>query len=1253
MNEQENQTTILLVEDEALLCMQGKSTLQKYGYKVITAPRGEKAIEIARTTPGIDLILMDVNLGKGRMDGTEAAEIILKERDIPVLFLSSYTQAEVVQKTEKITSYGYVVKDSGETVLIASIKMAFKLHEAHRRLKEREEELRDKEEEYRLLFESASSGVFIAQDGEMKITNPAVVEITGYPANRLTSEPFTSFIHPDDVGMVVDRYNKRLEGKTVKTNYPFRIVTAEGRVKWVDISSTFVLWKGRSATLNYIIDITSRKKAEEFLKESEEKFRLLFENSVDPILMIDGERFVDCNEAAVKIMHCTGKDQLVGTRPSDISPARQPDGRVSSEKEKELIGIALKQGSNHFEWKHRTVDGEEFWADVSLTVIPIQGRQIMYVVWRDITERINAQQKIIESEQSLHGILSSSPNGIGKVRDRVFEWVNDAMCRITGYAFDELKGASTRILYESDDEYERTGETLYREGRADAAFVTKDGIILNVIIQLSPTTSYSYIFTFTDITDRVQSEKEREALERRLSQLIDFLPDPTLAIDSEKRIIVWNRAMESLTGVPAADMMGKGDYAYTIPFYGVARPQTMDLFWVPEHEVAEKYPHITKEDDNYVIETFCPALFKGKGAHVWAKAAPLRDGNGHLVGAIEVVRDMTMYKQATDAIQDQLHFLQQLLDGIPNPVFYKNTQGVYLGCNNAYTVFTGLSKEEMIGKNVYDLFPRGRADIYREAEEGLLKSPGVIDYEISITDRDGMMRHIVHNKASYVGLDGQLAGIVGVIFDITSRRQAEDALKEKEARYHSLSNMLQLMCDNVPDMIWAKDLDKRYIFANKAICRDLLNAADTDEPIGKNDMFFAERERTRHVDNPEWHTFNEICRDTDVITMDAGKQLQFDEHGNVQGKYLFLDVRKTPFIDENGTMIGTVGSARDVTAVKEMEKELKKSEEKYRSIFENAIEGIFQTTPEGQFLTVNTKLARIFGFSSQEEVMEAITDIGRQLYVNPDERDEFIRIIQEKGVVRDFELQMRRKDGSIFWSALNYRSVYDESGKLLYYEGTCEDITDRKLAEEEIQNLLSEKELLLREVHHRIKNNMGVVVSLLSLQSNTLHDPAAVAALEDSGNRVRNMMVLYDKLYRSTDFREISAKEYLTSLIDEIVINFPNRGLVTIEKQIDDVTLDAKTLSPLGMILNELLTNSMKHAFTGRENGKISVSLSFKDNHATLIIQDNGVGIPESIDITASTGFGMQLVGILTEQLEGSMKIERAMGMKFILEFAI
>ncbi|MBL0264254.1 MAG: sensor histidine kinase [Leptospiraceae bacterium] len=162
-------------------------------------------------------------------------------------------------------------------------------------------------------------------------------------------------------------------------------------------------------------------------------------------------------------------------------------------------------------------------------------------------------------------------------------------------------------------------------------------------------------------------------------------------------------------------------------------------------------------------------------------------------------------------------------------------------------------------------------------------------------------------------------------------------------------------------------------------------------------------------------------------------------------------------------------------------------------------------------------------------------------------------------------------------------------------------------------------------------------------------------ALLDAGSRVQSMMVLYDKLYHTTNFQRISIANFIPSLVDEIVINFPNAEVVTIEKNIDDIELDVKRLQTLGIIINELLTNIMKYAFNGKEQGRINISVNLNSttnvNSIFLVVEDNGNSIPESIDFQNSTGFGLMLVGLLTKQLKGNIRIERENGTRVILEF--
>jgi PAS domain S-box-containing protein len=213
------------------------------------------------------------------------------------------------------------------------------------------------------------------------------------------------------------------------------------------------------------------------------------------------------------------------------------------------------------------------------------------------------------------------------------------------------------------------------------------------------------------------------------------------------------------------------------------------------------------------------------------------------------------------------------------------------------------------------------------------------------------------------------------------------------------------------------------------------------------------------------------------------------------------------------------------------------------------------------------------------------------------------------------------------------------------------DITGRKQAEAKMKELLAEKELILKEVNHRIKNNMNAMKSLLRLQAGTMNETSTAAALEEAGNRMQSMEILYDQLYQTTSFSELSIKTYVSSLVDAIITNFPQGNLVTIEKRIDDFILDAKRLQPLGIIINELLSNSMKYAFTDKSKGMISVSVQLKEGHVTMTLWDNGIGIPVSIDFENSTGFGLTLVQALAAQLYGKIRIERAGGTRVVLDF--
>lgn len=212
-------------------------------------------------------------------------------------------------------------------------------------------------------------------------------------------------------------------------------------------------------------------------------------------------------------------------------------------------------------------------------------------------------------------------------------------------------------------------------------------------------------------------------------------------------------------------------------------------------------------------------------------------------------------------------------------------------------------------------------------------------------------------------------------------------------------------------------------------------------------------------------------------------------------------------------------------------------------------------------------------------------------------------------------------------------------------------ITESRRSEEKINSLLNEKELILKEVHHRIKNNFATITSLLKMQAMNLKDEVAIQALEDASLRVHSMSVLYQKLYRSTEYSKLSFKEYVEQLVGEIVSNFPMQNLIQIFYDVEDSLLDSNKLQTIGIIINELIANIMKYAFIGREEGCIRIEAKLKNSIMEVIVQDDGVGIPESILHNSNHTFGLYLVRELVSQLKGELSISSDQGTKVVFTF--
>ncbi len=284
------------------------------------------------------------------------------------------------------------------------------------------------------------------------------------------------------------------------------------------------------------------------------------------------------------------------------------------------------------------------------------------------------------------------------------------------------------------------------------------------------------------------------------------------------------------------------------------------------------------------------------------------------------IYNITERKKALEQLKDSEEMFRTISHNLKSALFIFNSDGKFEYINPAMTEITGYSRMDLIGTEFYKIVHPDYVEIVKSRGFNRLLGIDVPkSYEFKILTKGGKEKWI-EILATKLILKGKSV-VMGLGKDISDHKDALQIIRNSEQKYKTLYSVFRLMADNVTDMIWAKDLTGKYIFANKAMCDKLLMAKNVEEPIGKTDMFFAERERRKHPDNTEWHTFGEICGNTDLVVLKSKKPERFDEYGNIRGKFLFLDVIKAPFMDETGQMIGTVGSARDVTKERQTEQE--------------------------------------------------------------------------------------------------------------------------------------------------------------------------------------------------------------------------------------------------------------------------------------------------------------------------------------------
>jgi PAS domain S-box-containing protein len=551
---------------------------------------------------------------------------------------------------------------------------------------------------------------------------------------------------------------------------------------------------------------------------------------------------------------------------------------------------------------------------------------------------------------------------------------------------------------------------------------------------------YAFLSVIRDITDKKKIEQELINQKKQLFDIIEYTPDPTLVIDANGVVIAFNRAMERLSGVKAKDIIGKGNYEYSIPFFGERRPILIDLALKYSTEsIPKEYTYIKKEGDTLIAESTINN-FKGKRAYLWGKAAPLYDKDGKVIGAIETIRDITDQKSSELALKELSDRLNTIIEAANVATWEWNVQTGETVFNEKWANILGYTLDELkpISLKTWESLthPDDLEKVYIALEEHFKGKSSQYECEFRMKHKNGKWIWIL-SKGMVVKWadDGKPLLMYGTHTDITRLKEVEKALIESR---QFINNVL----DTIPVRVFWKDKSLRYLGCNKPFAMDA-GFNSPEELIGKNDYEMG------------WKEQAELYRSDDKNIIETGiSKIGYEEPQTTpEGKIIWLRTSKFPLKDNEGNIIGVLGTYEDITEKKMAEELLKESEEKFR-ILANMSPTSILLYQDDKWIYANPASQKLSEYDEKE-----ILNMNFWDFVHPLDKD----LVIERGKRRqrgekvpdDYEFRIISKSGKIKWVHI-YGSSIIYNGKPAAIISVL-DITERKNAEEA---LLEEKEKL-------------------------------------------------------------------------------------------------------------------------------------------------------------------------------------------------
>ncbi len=938
------------------------------------------------------------------------------------------------------------------------------------------------------------------------------------------------------------------------------------------------------------------------IKESEEKHRLLIENSHDIIytITIDGTfTFVSSAWKATlgqEINDVIGKSYKSFVHPDDVLILRTWMRKV----------ISTGQRGQGIEYRVKHITGTWHWHTSS--AVPLRDETSVVVglegIARDITERKQAEEKLRQSEERLSFYIDHSPMAVIEWDSqlRISRWTGDSE-KMFGFSAEEMLGKKNheiKLIHEADipvvDEVvKRLTSGQYNQIVSGNRNYKKDGSIIycqwyNTIMIDDQGKILSAMSQVLDITEQKKAKESLEENQKQLTDLITFLPDATFAVDKEKKVILWNKAMEELTGISAEDILGKGDYEYTLPFYGVKRPQLMDLIFSNDEELFAKYPKISRKGDSITAQVFCNALYNNKGAWLFLKVSPLYDTEGNIIGAIESLRDITLQKQHEEEKRirwEQLARQQEIL------------------IEMATSPFTA---------------------------EGELEN---------------LSHMLTERVAKYMGLER-----VSIwLFDETETILECIDLFEYAKNEHSFGIKIT---ENEFGNEFAALKNSKYVDANDTFT-DSRTIGYLDTYINPNKIFsmldgvirFSER------------TLGVLCFEC------VGVQRQWT-------------TEEITFVCQLADQIALILANRE-------RKKVEKNLIKLSRAVEQSQVSIVITNKLGDIEYVNPKFLEVTGFSLEEVLGNNPRILKSGEFTSYDYKEMWN--VLESGKEWNGIFHNKKKNGELFWESATISPVKDEFGEITYYVAVKEDITAKKMMEENLHQALEKAEEMnklktnfLANMNHEFRTPLNGILGFASFLCEELKDDDHVemaSNIFESGKRLSETLNLILDL-SDVDANKIDIskdKLEVVSLVKNIAGTFTE---VAQQKNISfNVVSTVETIYALldiqlfPRVVNNLIDNAFKYTNSGNVNVEIGTVLSNKSKQFYVKVKDTGIGIPkDKIDLIwdpfrqvseglsrgyEGTGLGLTISKKITEMMGGEIEVksESGKGSTFIIKFPV